>query len=133
MARSPARSVIDLLSGWDHQHDRLNRKLQLHPAGHTSLERSHASNAAASEPERLTGAGGFVWSGAVQAQVPIAGNLGQVRVELLGWDPPAPGNGIGHGGNVERRSQIDDRNVLSGIEHPLETLPRGPRNTQRAR
>jgi hypothetical protein len=69
----------------------LEQEMQRHPALDASLERPHARDTAASEPKRLTGAGGFVGSGAAEHHVPIAGNVGHVRVELFAGDPAAPG------------------------------------------
>src|SRR5207244_3195683 len=82
------------------------------------------------ELERHPGARGFVGSGAIEDQLAIAGDVRQVLVERLHRDPVAVGNGIWSGGHVQRGAEVEDRDVLPGLELALEVLRRDPRDPE---
>src|SRR5713226_3204366 len=103
-----------------------NREAQRHPCRHSPFEGTDAGDPPALELKRHPGARGFVGSGAVENQLAIPGDVRQMLVERLGRDPAAAGNGIRRGGHVQRGAEVEDGDVLPGLELLLEVLRRDP-------
>ena len=82
----------------------------------------HPRDALTLELERHPGARGLVGSRAIQHELARSQHLRLVRIEVLGRDPPAPGNCIRHGGHIEPRAKIDDGDVLTGVEELMRAL-----------
>ena len=67
------------------------------PGFEAALERANTRDALSSEEERHTGAGGFVWSSAIENDFAIAGQAVVFLFELLGVHAEGAGNGLGVG------------------------------------
>jgi hypothetical protein len=78
----------------------------------SALEREHAGDAVASQEQRRTGAGGFVWSTAEENDITIPRNLPVTYSEILDRDFQRAWkrNGIGN----RTTSNIDDQHILAG-------------------
>ena len=67
------------------------------PGFQAAFERANTRDALLSEEERHTGAGGFVWSSAIENDFAIAGQAVVFLFELLGVHAEGAGNGLGVG------------------------------------
>ena len=67
------------------------------PGFQAAFERANTGDALFSEEERHTGAGGFVWSSAIENDFAIAGQAIVFLFELLGVHTEGAGNGFGVG------------------------------------
>jgi hypothetical protein len=67
------------------------------PGFEAAFERANTRDALFSEEERHTGAGGFVWSSAIEDDFAIAGQAIVFLLELLGVHAEGAGNGFGIG------------------------------------
>src|SRR4030095_3743285 len=113
------------------RHRKINdREFQIHPARNAPVERSDADNAAALEQERHTGAGSFVGSRTVEDDLAVPGNVRQAIVEMLGRDPATTGDGIRSRRHIELGAQVDDRDLLAGVELAPEVLRGDPRDAK---
>jgi len=70
----------------------LNRKAVFLPGCESSRQRTHARYALSSQKQRHTGAGGLVWSSAVEHHVAIAWNFLLALFDLLRVQPQCSGN-----------------------------------------
>src|SRR6266849_783729 len=115
-------AVRALVDGDGRRFDRQNREVQRHPRGQAALERVDPRDALAPEQERHPGARGFVGAGTVEDQLAGSEGLRLDRIDGVGGQPAAPGNGVRRGRDVEGCPEIDDRDVFSGAEAPLQRL-----------
>ena len=104
-----------------HGTELVDGKPERHPLSQTALQGMYSGDASTLELERHPGARGLVRSRAVEDQV-SAPQFGFVSIDVLGFHPTAARNRIRHGRHIERRAEIYDRDVLAGVEAPLERL-----------
>ena len=97
----------------------LNGKAHGHPCGQPPFQWMNLRDPLAPELKRHPGACGLVGSGAVENHLPGSKELRFVLVDSVGRQPATPRDGIRRGRPVEPCSDIDDRDVLPGVEPPL--------------
>src|SRR5260370_20345243 len=91
------------------------REAELAPRGKTAGERADAFDAALSEKQRHTGAGGFVGSSTVEDDVAVAGEQLRMVVEFAGVHADGAGNGFGLGLEIQGMAKVHDDQVFAGI------------------
>jgi len=79
-------------------------------------------DALALEQQRHPGTRRFIGAGAVEHHLAGSEHLRLHRVDGVGGQPAAPRNDVRRGRDVEWGPEIDDRDVFSGVEAPLERL-----------
>src|SRR5262245_34007045 len=95
---------------------------QRDPLSQAALERMHARDSPTLQLKRHTGARRFVGSGAVDDEILIVRDLGRKLVERIGRDPACARDHVGSGDHVERGSEVEDQDVVAGVELCLEVL-----------
>jgi hypothetical protein len=91
-----------------HQPDQLDWIIPLPPRIETAFERAHACDSVSLELQRRTGAGGFVWSSAVEDDIAIAGDLQMPFLQFLAIEPDRAGDLCAVGGVFFRSAQVED-------------------------
>jgi hypothetical protein len=97
----------------------LDGKPERHPAGEAALQRMHPGDPMTFELKRHPGARGLVRSRAVDDHV-ASPKFRFVLIDVLRFQPAAAGNRVGLSRDIERRAQINNGDVLAGVEAPLE-------------
>jgi hypothetical protein len=83
------------------------------------LQWADAFDALFSEEERHTGAGGFVWSSAIEDDFAVAGETVVFMLELGGIHTKSAGNGFRVGFEVHGVAEVDDDQLFGGVEFYL--------------
>src|ERR1700731_462281 len=99
----------------------LNRVSLGEPTRITTGQWNDTGDSQSSQSQRHTGARGFVWSSAVEDDIPIAWNLGMPGVQILGSEAQRSGNLGAIGVQFRVVAQIQDGDVLSRL-HPAPQL-----------
>ncbi len=86
------------------------------PSFEAAFEGANTFDALFSEEERHTGAGGFVWSSAVEDDFAIARQTIVFLLELLGIHAEGTRNGFGVGFEIHGVTKINDDDFFAGIE-----------------
>src|SRR5712691_261984 len=106
------------------------REAELAPSGKSSSQRTDAFDAALSEEQRHTGAGGFVGSSTVEDDVAVAGEQFRMVVEFAGVHVEGAGNGFGRGLEVQGMAKVHDDEVFAGVQLALQFLGRDSRDAE---
>ena len=96
------------------------REAELAPGGKAAGERADAFDAALSEEQRHTGAGGFVGSSTVEDDVAVAGEQLRMIVEFAGVHVEGTGNGFGRGLEVQGMAKVHDDKIFAGVQFALQ-------------
>src|SRR6266849_671815 len=97
------------------------------PRAQPALQRPDAPNAFIPQQERHTGAGRLVGSSTVKDDVAIARKPIILLLQLFGIHSEGPRNRLGVGLEIDRMPQVDNHQVLAGIELLLELVDTNPR------
>jgi hypothetical protein len=109
--KAPGRDLSEFGAG--------ERVAALAPGGEAAFERADPGNALFSEEQRHTGAGGFVWSSAVENDFLVVAKKFSVLFEIAGVHVQGAGNSFRVGFKFDRVTQVDDGNFFAGVESSL--------------
>jgi hypothetical protein len=91
-----------------HQSHQLHWIIPLAPRVEAAFQRTHSGDSVPLELQRRTGAGGFVWSSAVEDDIAIAGDLQMPFLQLLAIEPDRAGDFCAVGCVFFRSTQVED-------------------------
>src|SRR5258707_15422585 len=95
--------------------DVFDRIAEFAPGIEAALQRADAFDAMFSEEQRHTGAGGFVWSSAVENDFTIVGQTIVLLFQFLGIHAKRAGNGFGVSFKIHGVAEGDDDQFYAGV------------------
>src|SRR5713226_6314279 len=110
----------------------LNRVSLGEPTGVAAGQWNDAGDPESSQSQRHTGAGGFVWSSAVEDDVPVARNLLVLGVQILRREAQRSGNLGATGVEFRVVAQIQDGDVFSRLNATPQFVRGNPRHGELA-
>jgi len=97
------------------ERDGIERVATFAPGIQTALQRANPLDAIPSEEQRHTGAGGFVWSSAIENYFAFARQTVVLLLQLLRVHAEGSGNGLRVGFEFHRVAQVNDDQFFAGI------------------
>jgi hypothetical protein len=92
------------------------REAALAPGVEATLQGADALDAVFSEEQRHTGAGGFVWSSAIENDLAVARESVVFFFQLLGIHAEGAGNGFGIGFEIHGMAQVHDDEFFASVD-----------------
>lgn len=106
-----------LLGGWALSHHRIYHWVaELLPFVETAQQRTNVSDTVLAELQRHTGAGSFVGSSAEQHDFAVPSDFTVPAFQLFGRDLQRSGQRPRIGEHIERMTQVNDNNALTGLQ-----------------
>jgi hypothetical protein len=99
--------------------DLIERETQFAPGSQTAGQRPDALNALLPQEQRHTGAGSFAGSSAIEDDIAVPRNRVLVFLELFRNQVQGPANHVGVGFEIEGVAQVNNRNFMALVQHPL--------------
>ena len=111
--------VQGLFFGDDHRRggfDDLQRVAEFAPGVQSALQRADMLDALSSKEQRHTGAGGFVWSSAVEDDFAVGRQAVGFFLQLLCVNAECAGNGFRVGFKIHGVAEVHDDQLFAGID-----------------